>query len=225
MSHPLPLLVHSVLTIQPIVPHSLSMQLKLNLYVTYNTTMMFLPGDHILDRNIKVANIAWLTMHASPLDGIVTVACNGSAGFSFTNMVDISIYSLAFTLCQRSWSYSHHPASNSVLLLQSIQYAELVNCCFHDNHGIALELYNTSITAEDRKFIHNQCVCESSSESFKLGCGITTLNSNLTFTGNTSFLENSASNRNSAGAIWALASSLHFTGTNNFIGNSAWYIW
>ena len=48
-------------------------------------------------------------------------------------------------------------------------------------------------------------------------------NCNLTFSGNTTFLENIASSGSSAAAIWTSASSLHFTGTNNFIGNVAKY--
>jgi len=49
----------------------------------------------------------------------------------------------------------------------------------------------------------------------KLGCCITTFNSNLTFTGNTSFHNNAQTAFhlyvNFAGEIWESASSLHFT--------------
>ena len=188
--------------------------------------MVFLPGDHTLDRNITVANVARLTMRGEySSDNIATVVRNGSVGFSFTNIVDFNIYFLAFTSYNRSWSYGSYPASNSALILRSTQNAELVNCSFHDNIGIALAVDNTSVTLVENKFIHNQCACGSFSEMHELGCGITTFNSYLTFTGNTSF-HNSIQTAfhplvNCAGAIWALASSLHFTGTNNFIGNSA----
>ena len=68
--------------------------------------MVFLPGDHVLDVNIIVANVTRLTMRGeSSSDNITTVVCNGSVGFSFTNMVDFNIYSLAFTSYNRSWSY------------------------------------------------------------------------------------------------------------------------
>ena len=73
--------------------------------------------------------------------------------------------------------------------------------------------------------MHNQCACRSFSEMHELGCGITALNSYLTFTGNTSFHDNTQTAFHfyayCAGAIWASVSSLHFTGTNNFIDNSA----
>ena len=193
------------------------------LYFTSNTTMVFLPGEHALDTNIIVANVAGLTMcGVSSSDNTATVVRNGSVGFSFTNMVDVIIYSLAFASYNRSWSYGSHPGSSFAVLLQSTSYAKLVNCYFHNNLGAALVVDSTKITlTKNNEFIHNQCGCESLSEKCKLGCGITALNSTLTFTGNTTFLENNASFRYSAGAIWASTSILHFTGTNHFISNSA----
>ena len=177
--------------------------------------MVFLPGDHVLDRTITVANVARLTIRGQfSSDNMATVVRNGSVrpGLSFTNMVDFNIYSLAFTSHNRFWSYGSHPASGSALILQSTQNAKLVNCSFHDNLGTAL---TTNITLEDNsEFTHNQCGCESF--RCKLGCGINALNSNLKFTGNTSFHENIEH-----GAIWGSASSLDFTGTTNFISNSA----
>ena len=96
-----------------------------------NTTVVFLPGDHVLDENITVANVSRLTMHGNSLsDNIATVVRNGSVGFSFTNMVDFNIYSLAFISYNRSWSYGSHPASNSALIFQPVQYTELVNLFF-----------------------------------------------------------------------------------------------
>ena len=195
-------------------------------YLTSNTTMVFLPGDHVLDRNITIANVTRLTMHGeSSSDSRATVVRYGIVGFRFINIVDFSILSLAFTSYNRSWSYGSHSASNSALFLHSTQNAKLVKCFFHDNLGTALTVNNTSITLVQNKFIHNQCACRSFGDMLELGCGVTTFNSNLTFTGNTSF-HNSTQKAfytyvNCAGAIWASASSLHFTGTNNFIGNSA----
>ena len=192
--------------------------------------MVFLPGDHALDRNITVANVASLTMRGdSSSDRMATVVRNGSVGFSFTNMVDFNIYSLAFTSYNRSWSYgSHLIASNSALLLQSTQNAKLVNCSFHDNIGTALAVNNTNIIlGENSEFLHNQCACKPLfGEVGGLGCGITALNSTLTFIGNTSFHQNTITSSytlHCGGAIWASTSALHFTGTNNFFGNSARY--
>ena len=193
------------------------------MYFTSNTTVVFLPGDHVLDRNITIANVARLSMCGESSSSIIaTVVHNGSVGFSFTNMVNFKIYSLAFTSNNRFWIYGSHPAAHSALFLNSTQNAKLVNCFFHDNLGPALTVRDTNITLADNQFMHNQCGCELFSYNCELGCGITAFNSNLTFTGNTTFYENNAIYySDSTGAIWASASSLDFNGTNNFIGNSA----
>ena len=195
-------------------------------YFTSNTTMVFLPGDHVLNTSITVANVASLTMRGESSSGNrTTIICNGPVGFSFTSMVEFKIQSLAFTSCNRSSSGNDRVASlanSSALFLYSTPSAELVNCSFHDNFCTALAVFNTDITLAENKFTHNQCACDTC--GFAHGCGITAYNSNLTFTGNTAFLENSYSSLVSwdavlAGAIWAVESSLHFNGTNNFIGN------
>ena len=195
---------------------------KAEMYFTSNTTMVFLPGDHVLDRTITVANVARLTMRGESSSGnIATIVRNGSVGFSFTNLVNFNIYSLAFTSYNWSWS---HSANNTALILQFSLSAKLVNCSFHDNIGIALAIYNTSITlAGNSQFIRNKCACESLSTLCELGCGITTFNSTLKFIGNTTFHKNNPTSSclSCAGAIWASLSSLQFNEINNFIGNSA----
>ena len=187
------------------------------LYFTSNTTMVFLPDDHVLDTNITVANVTSLTMHGESSSSIIaTVVCSGTVGLSFTSMVDFKIDYLSFTSCSRN---GIPPANNYALLLQSTQHAELVNCSFHGNNGTALVVINTNITlAGNSEFTHNHCESESHS------CAISALNSNLTFTGNTTFLDNSATSSSEfayGGAIYASFTLLSFNGTSNFINNSA----
>ena len=58
--------------------------------------MVFLPGDHVLDTNITVANIIRLTMHGEfSSRKTATIVCSGSVGLSFTSMVDLKIDYLA----------------------------------------------------------------------------------------------------------------------------------
>ena len=127
------------------------------LYFTSGTTMVFLTGDHVLDRTITIVNVTSLTMRGESFsDNITTIVRNGSVGFSFTNMVDVNIHSLAFTSYNMSWSYGSHPASYFKLCLHSTQYVTLFNCSFHDNLGTALTVNNTNVTlAENSNFIHN----------------------------------------------------------------------
>ena len=188
--------------------------------------MLFLSGDHVLDINVRVANISRLTMQGwFSSDSIATVVRNGSVGFSFTNIVDFNICSLAFTSYNKSLDPGSHPASNSTLFLQSILHAKLVNCSFHNNIGTALAVHHTNISlAVKNEFNNNYCACESFTDLCRIGCGITALNSTLTFTGSTAF---SGNKRNSsgqghfegAGAIFAVTSSLSFNGTNKFCDN------
>ena len=174
--------------------------------------MVFLTGDHTLDINITVANITRLTMCGQFFSGgLPTVVCNGSVGISFTNMVDFKMQSLAITSCSRSWSYDSHPVTNSALHLQSALYTELVNCSFHGNFGTAVAVYTTSITLTGNNFTQN---CESKSYSCT-GGGISALNSNLTFIGNTTLLANQG-----AAGIHMINCILHATGSTRFIHNT-----
>ena len=206
--------------------------------------MVFLPGDHTLDTNITVANITRFTMREVSYSGNrATVVHNASVGFSFTDVAEFKMYFLAFT--SYSKNYGTLPGSNYALLLQSIQYAELVNCSFHDNIGTALVVNDTNITlAGNSDFTRNRC----ESTSCVVGGGIVALSSSVTFTGNTTFLENFATlcggaiytsnncafsfsgiitfTNNSAdyggGAICSLGTTvLSFNGTNTFTDNSA----
>ena len=178
--------------------------------------MVFLPGDHALDTDITVANASYLTIIGmSSLANVAKIVCNGSVGISFTDIVDFKMYSLTFMSCSRK--LAHSPVCNYALLLQSTQYAELVNCSFCDNLGTALAVINTNITlVGNNEFTdnhHEQQLCG--------GGGIGAFSSNLTFIGNSTFFKNFASSYG-GGAIYTTENSLlHFIGTNSFIGNSA----
>ena len=184
--------------------------------------MVFLPGRHALHTNITVTNTARLTMRGETLSGnIATVVCHGSVGLSFTNMVEFKIYSLHFTACSRR-SDGPPPSRYYVLLLQSTQYAALVNCSFYDNIGNALLVENTNVTlAGNSEFIHNYC----ESNSCIGGGGIRALNSNITITGNVTFLENlgivHARGNNAGVGIYANNTLLSFSGVSNFSNNLA----
>ena len=125
------------------------------LYFTSNTTMVFLPGDHALDTNITVGNVARLTMRGESSSGNgATVACSGPVGLSFRNMVEFKVHSLLFTFCGRDSVVS--PVSKYALLLESIAHTELFSCSFYGNLGAALVVDNTNITtAGNNDFTHN----------------------------------------------------------------------
>ena len=213
------------------------------LYFTSDTTMVFLPGEHVLDTNITVGNVSRLTMCGESSSGNrATVVCNGSVGLSFTRMVEFKIDSLAFTSCNRKCVIALHSIlsilSDSttivhVALLLHSTHAELVNCSFHDNLSTALVVINTNITLSGNTFIHNNYQLEEF-EGFDYvsncmgGGAVTAVHSNLIFTGNTTFIENSASCTSFSGciywgAIFTYNTVINFNGTSNFINNSADY--
>ena len=152
-----------------------------------------------------------------------TVICNGPVGLSFTSVAYLKIHSLAFNTYYRN--YNVPLVSNYALLLQFLQYAELVNCSFHDNLGTALVVNNTNITlAGNSEFTHNHCESTSGSNSCTGGGGIYALRSYLAFTGNTTFLQNKAISAYgyAGGAISASHNTvISFIGTSNFTNNSA----
>ena len=204
-------------------------------YFTFNTTIVFLPGDHVLDVNITVANASRLTMRgeSSSSNYTATVVCSGPYGLIFTNMMKFKIQSLAFTNCSRMYTFplnvlnsiitSIFPGSfkpsfpfiaRHALLLQSTQYAELVNSSFHDNIGTALVVINSSITAENNDFTHNYC----EPDKCITGGGIVTVNSSLTFIGNTTFIGNIGIG--TGAGIFMFNSALNSTGNFHFESNS-----
>ena len=205
------------------------------LYFTSNTTIVFLPGDHILDKNITVADKTSLIMHGGSFSGhTATIVCNGPVGLNFSNMVNFKIQSLGFTSCSRTFPISRETEWNLitaflrpqykahglplqfryVLFVELTQSTELVNCSFHDNIGTALAVVFSSITLTgNNNFTHNHC----GPNSCIFGGGIVAFHGKLTFIGNTTFLEN---NGHVAGAgIIMLYSSLNSTGSTHFINN------
>ena len=205
-------------------------------YFTFNTTIVFLPGDHVLDADITVANVSRLTMRGetSSDNYTATVVCSGPYGLIFTNMMKFKIQSVAFTKCSRTYTFPLNVLNSiitslfrvpftptllfiakHVLLLQSTQYAEVVNCSFHDNIGTALVVINSSITAENNDFTHNYC---EPSKCVMFGGGIVTVNSSLAFIGNATFIGNIGI---VAGAgIFMFNSALNSTGNFHFESNS-----
>lgn len=112
--------------------------------------------------NTTVAKVPRVTMHREPpSSNNAGIAYNSPVDSSSTSMVDLKLYPLAFTSCSRG--FSSPSISKCAMLLDNIQYTELVNCTFHDNGylGTALLVNNTNIILDKNEFVHNYCVCES----------------------------------------------------------------
>ena len=196
--------------------------------------MVFLPGDHVLDMNITVANVTRLTMHGESSSGnTTTIVCCGSVGLSFTSMMELKIGSLAFTSCTKRYATILPGSSLGIIqvamFLQSTQHTEVDSCSFHDNLGTALLVNNTTL-AGSTKFAHTRS-CSSITGAVR--GAIIALSSKLAFTGNSTFLDNSADSPrqcslyNNAtavlgGTIYTLDNTIiTFSGTNYFLMNRA----
>ena len=193
---------------------------------------MFLPGDHVLDMNITVVIVARLTMCGESSSGnIATIVCSGSVGLSFTSMVELKIDSLAFTSHKRKRTITLLSTSQAVVhvtLFLQYTHAEIGNCTFHDNLGTALVVNNTNTTLAGRnEFKHNYILCGNILTPG--GGAIAAVDSNITFIGNTTFLDNKVSFLAfhmvlGGGAIFISGHTvLSFNGISNFINNSADY--
>ena len=167
--------------------------------------MVFLPGHHVLETN-----------------------SNGAVGLSFTSMVDFKIDSLAFTSHKRKHTITLLSISQAVVhvtLFLQYTHAEIGNCSFHNHLGTALAVNNTNITLAGRnEFKCNHMLCGNILTA--AGGAIAALDSNITFIGNTTLIDNNASCSAfrmvlGGGAISASGHTvLSFNGISNFINNS-----
>ena len=114
-------------------------------------------------------------------------------------MIELKIDSLAFTSCTRRYATILPGSSLGIIqvamLLQSTQHTEVDSCSFHDNLGTAF-LVNNITLAGNTKFAHTRS-CSSitrdvSNITGAVGGAIIALISKLAFTGNSTFLDNSA---------------------------------
>ena len=180
--------------------------------------MVFLPGDHVLDMNIKVANVTRLTMRGESSSGTVaTIVCSGSVGLSFKNMAEFKIDSLVFT--SFSGDSARRSASKYALLLESIARAELVTCSFHNNNGnrsLGGAIYVSRITVLNfsgtDNFINNSAAGD--------GGAIYVHNTQVSFSGSSNFINNSAA-RNGGAIYTSHNTRVSFSGTSNLINNVA----
>ena len=191
-----------------------------------NLTLQFLQGTHTLDINLIITNIYQLEIYGALLP--TRVVCTSRVGFTFSNIYRVSIDGLAFVACARS-SVIHLYSTYTTyygLRLQSVPMAEIIDCTFQDSYGSALGVVDSRVVLRDNNFLNNCWLCSNESCSYRgprcYGGGVFVQRSNLSITGNTTFIGNSALE---GGGVRARDSSnVYISGNTTFIGNSAsWY--
>ena len=78
-------------------------------YLTSNTTLVFLPGDHVLSVNFTVENVNDLGIYAqqtSTADNYTAsgnrIVCQGLVGFTYRNISHMTVHGLTFNSCGKS---------------------------------------------------------------------------------------------------------------------------
>ena len=184
-------------------------------YLTSNTMLLLLPGDHTLSVNFTVENVSEFEISAAQLSSQaenqpVKIVCQGLVGFTFRNISHMTLHDLTFTSCSKG-------ATNAVSI-HSGQDTKIVNCSFQDSICTALGVFNSSLVLRRSSSFINNCAKYSGSSCFCLGGGIYAETSTLVFTGNSTFRDNSAYQ---GGGLFTGSCTINFTGSSTFMGNSA----
>ena len=200
--------------------HTLSGYAHLEHYFNHsNLTLQFLPGNHTLDVNLTITSIHILVILGNSSAVVPTeIVCSSNVGITFRDIPKVNIDGLAFSSCaQRS---NHSSTTCFGLYIQSVQMAEIIDCIFQD--GSALGVVNSYVVLRGNNSFLNNCRQCSNGRSYyqdRYGGGVFVDGSNLSFTGNSSFIGNSA---DAGGGIYAVTSSnVTIFGNTTFIGNSA----
>ena len=198
-------------------------------YFTADTTFTFLPGDHSLGANITIENQSHIMLvgDTTSLPNITSrIICTGAVSISCSNITHLEVSALTFVGCSalslnnaesiKLSNTTFEDSSGSQLVrgvTASLSSVSLENSCFINiNASIvaAILAHFSNITIKDTCFVNNTAGVA--------GGGIAALNSNLTFLGQNSFIQNRAIQ---GAAIFCSKCMMIFTGKNLFIGNQA----
>ena len=178
---------------------------------TSNTTLVFLPGEHILDRAVSIANLDSITIlgDSSSFPDITSrITCTEPASLTFEGIHELRIHLLAFDSCGHT---------SPALSINSVLQARISNCLFQSNVNTGPSEDLGSEEAEYEYESYGQYPFYGNPfESSSQGGAIYMKNSRVVLTGNT--LNNNFAQE--GGAIYATAGSL-LAVNNTFYNNSA----
>jgi len=102
-------------------------------YLTSNTTLLLLPGNHVLSTNFTVENVSGFEiMSFAPADSQATrVVCQGLVGFSFQNISHLAMHGLTINSCGKgSFIYLYPYYGMYGVLVDSVLDTSISNCSF-----------------------------------------------------------------------------------------------
>jgi len=217
-------------------------------YLSSNTTLLLLPGDHVLSVSLRVEGVRSFKIRTQLLlptndDPKSTVVCIGLVGLTLRNVSIMTLDGLTFYSCGNGASgYGPLPdylTAYGMLIILG-EDIMIVNCSFEDSAGTALGVFYSNLHLHGNSFTNNcnghSCMSHGvrtgfstntrngfikANETNSVECGgrITTEKNFQNFTGNITFRENNSAKYGRG--IYAYNSILKFTGNILFGGNSA----
>ena len=189
----------------PLLLTPASLSLEPHHYLTSNTTLLLLPGDHVLSVNFRVENVSNIEINTAQLfshaeNQAVKFVCKGYVGFIFRNISHLTLHSLMFDSCGKYTdeyiklnSRIYHQTAHGISI-HSGKNTKITNCSFQDSIGTALGVINSSLDLRgSNKFMNNCLRCSNRNQTcICLGVGIHANTSILLFTGNNIFRDSSA---------------------------------
>ena len=190
-------------------------------YLSSNTTLLLLPGDHLLSVNLAVENVSVFEILSSTEKHVTKILCQGLVGLSFRNISHMAVKGLMINSCGKGAVIYSYPTSYGVSV-HSVLDTSISNCSFQDSVGTALGVFHSSLDLSGNNYFTSNCTrCGGYTYNcFCIGGGIFASMSTLMFTGNSTFRANSAK---SGGGINVQNSTVNFSGNNTFGNNSAWF--
>jgi len=188
-------------------------------YVSSNTTLLLLPGDHALSVNFTVENVSGFEILSSA-DSHATIVCQGLVGLSFRNIAHVAMHGLTINSCGMGAVILSFPTTYGVSV-HSVLDARISNCSFQDSVGTALGVFHSSLDLRGSNNFTGNCRRCGNYTYLCFGGGIYVSMSRLTLIGNTTFRLNSAT---LGGGIYVEHNTLMtFNGSSIFKNNSAKY--
>ena len=185
-----------------------------SIWLSLNTSMIFLPGNHTLNSDLYISNINQLSMCSNSTNKATpAIICQLQASFNLNNTIELWIKGLKFIGCGSTFSSTNN--------------FTIENCTFqgHNNSGTAINIVKTNLNLANSFFVSNKvgsCLDltdeNSGSHTFvRIGGAIVVTNSNTSII-NCSFLGNSAK---FGGAIYAQDFSNIIIINSTFVNNQA----
>ena len=188
-------------------------------YFNHNTSLVFSPGNHILDHNITLENMGNLTLHGN-YNAASRIICVYPVYVRFRNISSVEVNSLAFLSCGIYGRYA--------VAVISIQHFALVNSSLENSNTVGLRILLSNTTIVSSTFLSNKggiaadnstitfresnYFVDNQSERIALhGGGIFFTFSNATVDGRVAFINNSATEL--GGAAFLYYSSLNIAGS------------